>query len=173
MIRLSFDVAMSHHYPVCTIIVVQSLSRARFVCDLRCNGGFYAARSISPAPWDGHRLAVRQPRVARHARPGPCGHRGTFTLASTVQEHDTIWRVRVTPDGARFVAYTAAGITVRRMSDNAIVWNNPVNGYFAISPDGDLLVTAGADSSDLHIRVWRMRDGHHLRTITLPDTNIE
>ena len=96
----------------------------------------------------------------------------TFTLASTVQENDTIWRVRVTPDGSRFVAYTSAGITVRRLSDNSIVWNNPINGYFAISPDGELLVTAGADSSDLHIRVWRMRDGHHLRTITLPDTNI-
>jgi WD40 repeat protein len=81
--------------------------------------------------------------------------------------------VRVTPDGSRFVAYTSAGITVRRMSDSSIVWSNPINGYFAISPDGDLLVTAGADSSDLHIRIWRMRDGHHLRTITLPDTNIE
>src|SRR5690242_16934984 len=71
----------------------------------------------------------------------------TFSLASTVQDSDTIWRVRVTPDGSQFVAYTSAGITVRRMRDNSIVWNNPINGYFAISPDGELLVTAGADSS--------------------------
>jgi WD40 repeat protein len=96
-----------------------------------------------------------------------------FILTNTIQGNDTVWRVRVTPDGSQFVAYTSAGITVRRMSDSSIVWSNPVNGYFAISPDGELLVTAGADSSDLHIRVWRMRDGHHLRTITLPDTYIE
>jgi WD40 repeat protein len=97
----------------------------------------------------------------------------TFTLATTIQASDTVWRVRVTPNGARIVDYTSAGITVRRLRDSSIVWNNPISGYFAISPDGDLLATAGVNSTDQQIRIWRMRDGQHLRTITLPDTYIE
>src|SRR6266511_3260212 len=69
-----------------------------------------------------------------------------FRLTTSISTDDTVWRVRVTPDGSRLVSYTPAGITVRRIPDGAIVWNIPTGGYFALSPDGQLLVTAGSNS---------------------------
>jgi WD40 repeat protein len=176
MTRLSFDSPIPHRYPISTLYRAQNPSRVSrhclcvlFIvleaCMLHSRSrhlriGVVACWLLASLVWLGTLGQV-------YADTG-----STFSLTNTIQGTDTVWRVRVTSDGARFVAYTSAGITVRRMSDSSVVWSNPVNGYFAISPDGELLVTAGADSSDLNIRVWRMRDGHHLRTITLPDTYI-